>query len=74
MKAVVCPVCGGKGTVPAGFYDDWPVAFFTGSEEFCKTCGGLGYIYVLNYAYYRDVPDYSQYYSNPKTTDGQVYL
>ena len=46
MKAQVCPVCGGTGQVPAGFYDPpdyhttytWP--------ETCRSCNGLGYVLV----------------------------
>jgi hypothetical protein len=34
-----CPVCGGKGTVPAGFYENT-----IGSED-CRTCGGKGVIW-----------------------------
>ena len=49
MSAQVCPVCGGKGLVPNGFYD---VSSNLGSiykttsttPETCRSCGGKGYI------------------------------
>jgi hypothetical protein len=49
MSAQVCPVCGGKGLVPKGFYD---VSSNLGSiykttsitPETCRSCRGKGYI------------------------------
>lgn len=44
--AVTCPVCYGRGFVPAGFYDStgltW-VSTTTGNET-CRSCSGKGYI------------------------------
>ena len=34
----LCPVCGGKGTVPAGFYS------FSVAAEMCRACGGSGVV------------------------------
>ena len=41
----VCPVCGGRGTVPQGFYYgvDNPDTTDT-SRETCRACGGRGVI------------------------------
>lgn len=36
-----CPVCGGKGSVPAGFYG----LSNTTNDEICRTCGGTGVIW-----------------------------
>lgn len=41
----VCPVCGGKGTVPPGFYDEnggYSTAIKT--RETCRACGGRGIV------------------------------
>ena len=46
MKTDVCPVCQGKGTVTAGFYEEGiQGTTFTGTET-CKSCDGRGYVYV----------------------------
>lgn len=36
-----CPVCGGRGEVPSGFYDGIPK---TNTHEMCRTCGGRGIV------------------------------
>ena len=45
-KAVACPLCYGRGFVPAGFYDStgltW-VSTTTGNET-CRSCSEKGYI------------------------------
>jgi len=45
-EVVACPVCYGRGFVPAGFYDStgltW-VSTTTGNET-CRSCSGKGYI------------------------------
>lgn len=51
MSAQVCPVCGGKGLVPNGFYDvssNLGNIYKTTSTtpETCRSCGGKGYIIV----------------------------
>lgn len=38
-----CPICNGKGTVPAGFYDHGP-AGNTSNPVTCKACGGNGIV------------------------------
>ena len=48
MSAQVCPVCGGKGLVPNGFYisvgaSDYYTTNSTAPET-CRSCGGKGYI------------------------------
>lgn len=48
MSAQVCPVCGGKGIVPNGFYisvgaSNYYTTNSTASET-CRSCGGKGYI------------------------------
>jgi rRNA maturation protein Nop10 len=41
-----CPVCGGRGLVPAGFYN---IGVFgggstTATSETCRACGGSGLV------------------------------
>lgn len=39
----VCPVCGGRGTVPPGFYGDFEYGLgTTNARETCRSCGGKG--------------------------------
>lgn len=45
-KAVICPVCHGRGFVPEGFYRSTGLTWVsngTGTET-CKSCNGKGYI------------------------------
>lgn len=48
MSAQVCPVCGGKGLVPNGFYISVGASnYYTTTStapETCRSCGGKGYI------------------------------
>lgn len=47
MSVEICPVCGGKGLVPNGFYTAIGTPYYstTGtSPESCRSCGGKGYI------------------------------
>ena len=53
MSAQVCPVCGGKGLVPNGFYDvgssnlgNYRQKTTSASPETCRSCQGKGYIIV----------------------------
>lgn len=47
MPAQVCPVCGGKGLVPKGFYDvSSNLSTTSATPETCRSCGGKGYIIV----------------------------
>ena len=40
-----CPVCEGKGVVPNGFYQTYPLGSTTGKfDELCRSCGGTGII------------------------------
>lgn len=42
-----CPVCGGKGLVPNGFYLAVGTSYYSTtstSPETCRSCGGRGYI------------------------------
>ena len=43
-----CPVCGGRGLVPNGFYSPtyWPHSTINMGDEPCRSCGGKGYIEV----------------------------
>lgn len=38
-----CPICGGCGTVPNGFYSQLGQATST-ARETCKACGGRGIV------------------------------
>lgn len=37
-----CPVCTGRGLVPAGFYSRLPI---TGADEGCRSCDGTGVVW-----------------------------
>jgi|LSQX01.3.fsa_nt_gb DnaJ-class molecular chaperone len=43
-----CPVCGGRGIVPNGFYDIFPQSITSIIPETCKTCHGSGIIWGEN--------------------------
>ena len=49
--AVECPVCGGNGQVPQGFYTttnkQYGALYWSSGEtnsEICRSCGGKGYV------------------------------
>jgi len=45
-KPHICPVCGGRGTVPASFYGhDGYSHYQMVAEELCRTCGGQGVVW-----------------------------
>ena len=47
MSVQICPVCGGKGLVPTGFYTAIGTPYYSTtntSPETCRSCGGKGYI------------------------------
>lgn len=47
MSVEICPVCGGKGLVPNGFYFAVGTPYYSTtstSPETCRSCGGKGYI------------------------------
>jgi len=59
MKRTVphqCPVCGGNGLVPAGFYDRTTPTWSTSNTgpETCRSCNGTGIVYGEE----TDEPDY----------------
>lgn len=37
-----CPICNGRGSVPAGFYDD---AVLLDAPEGCRACDGAGVLW-----------------------------
>jgi len=45
----ICPVCGGKGLVPAGFYnieyDSYTYTTDVPQPETCRSCGGTGIVW-----------------------------
>jgi len=46
MKPYTCPVCGGRGIVPAGFYTSVGYYSTTGNTtEHCRSCSGTGIIW-----------------------------
>lgn len=51
MKPYKCPVCGGKGNVPSGFYDppqmtyEYPITSTVSTTETCKSCNGQGILW-----------------------------
>ena len=50
VKPYTCPVCGGNGLVPNGFYNqttgNWSSTDAT--PETCRSCGGLGVVWYNN--------------------------
>lgn len=47
MSVEICPICGGKGLVPNGFYYSVGTSYYSTtntSPETCRSCGGRGYI------------------------------
>lgn len=51
MSVEICPVCGGKGLVPNGFYIAVGTSYYSTtstSPETCRSCGGKGYIETYN--------------------------
>lgn len=47
MSCYKCPVCGGRGLVPNGFYNITDDSYYTNSTsaEPCKTCHGTGIVW-----------------------------
>lgn len=53
MPVEICPVCGGKGLVPTGFYTAVGTPYYSTtstSPETCRSCGGKGYIETFDTA------------------------
>ena len=51
MSVEICPVCGGKGLVPNGFYIAIGTSYYSTtstSPETCRSCGGKGYIEIYD--------------------------
>jgi DnaJ-class molecular chaperone len=48
-RPVRCPVCDGRGRVPAGFYGFGSASSTSALPEECRTCNGRGYILVFDY-------------------------
>lgn len=44
MKPYACPVCGGRGVVPPGFYT-LPGSTSSFSSETCRSCQGTGVLW-----------------------------
>lgn len=47
MSVEICPVCGGKGLVPTGFYTAIGTPYYSTTGTFpetCRSCSGKGYI------------------------------
>lgn len=59
MKPHKCPVCGGNGIVPAGFYnstnisEDGTIIITTGDADTtaCRSCAGTGIVYSPDFQY-----------------------
>lgn len=49
-KPHICPVCGGNGIVPRGFYSQtsgqWSTTDVT--PECCRSCNGTGFVWSTN--------------------------
>ena len=51
MSVEICPVCGGKGLVPSGFYSAIGTPYYSTTitvPETCRSCGGRGYIEIYD--------------------------
>lgn len=50
-KPYCCPVCGGRGWVSDGFYENFPLSTSInfGAKEPCRSCNGSGIIWDLNF-------------------------
>lgn len=83
MGVYKCPVCEGKGQVPAGFYytNAAPTVINT-SPELCKSCGGKGIVFdaeMFSNSYYETfLPQTLTFVakgtcSNCGNNDGMVY-
>ena len=46
-KPYKCPVCGGRGTILASFYSNFPDTYM--GEMNCKSCHGTGIVYGSEY-------------------------
>jgi len=42
-----CPVCNGRGKVPADFYNKWIDGSAHAGEETCRTCQGTGLVWKM---------------------------
>jgi hypothetical protein len=45
VKAVICPVCNGRGTVGAGFYTGGLSS--DAANQTCRSCDGRGYLTIV---------------------------
>ena len=46
-RPCTCPVCDGRGVVPQGFYENWPLTTVTNTApDTCRSCGGQGVIHA----------------------------
>jgi len=56
-QAHYCPVCNGRGKVSSNYYDLELSTTTSASEEPCRSCNGLGYIwYTTIYAQSLRIP------------------
>ena len=46
-ESILCPVCGGNGLVPNGFYNQYSGDWITSSviPEMCRSCNGTGIVW-----------------------------
>lgn len=62
----VCPVCKGRGTVPAGFYKPGVPTKIDAERVTCRGCGGTGVITTPDRSIYPPCkPDRPWYYTYP---------
>jgi hypothetical protein len=56
----ICPVCGGKGTVPMNNPSGWTPVTTSGEppQKTCHGCSGRGWVEVNDMPYYLPQPDY----------------
>jgi len=69
MKAVLCPVCNGRGKVPpeghyTGTTDVWPT---------CHGCGGRGWVTVPEYAFLPINPESPEKYNYTISDSAKIY-
>ena len=44
-QAFRCPVCGGRGVVPGGFYSNLGISATAAGPERCRSCDGTGVVW-----------------------------
>jgi len=73
-KPFVCPICRGRGIVPASFYStsDYNLYFYA-AEVTCRTCGGTGIVWSPK-DYQPSSSQKKQETMKPETTEPRIKI